>query len=364
MDNDEFLKLKKENRRLRHEKKMLEDSRRRRTIVLAAAAAALLLLSIVQSFRACSYESSLSKSSSAAAENQMPNSASENEMKAEEQSAEQTSSEKESITETAKLQPSESELDTQQSQAETEASAAGTFAIETVASAAASAAATEAESTVSTAKKVYLTFDDGPSSYTYEILDILRRYNVKATFFVTKHTEEGSAEKYNKILEEGHSLGIHSVSHEYSTVYASIESFASDVLEIQDYVRSVTGYSPTLYRFPGGSSNYQFKYNVTVHQCVDWLNANGFTYFDWNVSSGDSSYPPLEPGQIAYNILEGPYSVVQRSEPVVVLMHDAADKAATVQALPYVIEQIQAMGYEILPITADTTPLHHDISDR
>lgn len=207
-------------------------------------------------------------------------------------------------------------------------------------------------------KKVYLTFDDGPSENTDKVLDILKKYDVKATFFVVINEEEGSKERYKRIVDEGHTLAIHSASHNYQKIYADIDSFSNDVLAIQNYVYNITGYKPVIYRFPGGSSNSFFKQNVTVRQCIDWLTANGFTYYDWNVSSGDGNNVPPSVSQILNNIFTGSYSVAEKENPVV-LMHDSASKVTTVEALPQIIERIKAYGYEIAPITSDSTPVHH-----
>ncbi len=211
-------------------------------------------------------------------------------------------------------------------------------------------------------KKVYLTFDDGPSERTDEVLDILKKYNVKATFFVVAPREKGSEEsykeRYRRIVNEGHTLAIHSYTHDYIKIYKDIDTFSKDVLTMQQYIYDITGYKPTVYRFPGGSSNSYFKQNVTVRQCIDWLTANGFTYYDWNVSSGDANNVPPSAAQILNNIFVGNYSVSTQKNPVV-LMHDSRTKTTTVEALPQIIERIKALGYEIAPITSDSTPVHH-----
>ena len=103
-------------------------------------------------------------------------------------------------------------------------------------------------------KKVYLTFDDGPSIYTKDILDILKRYNVKATFFVTGMNSEQYGDYYQEILDDGHSLGIHTYSHVYHDIYESLEAFQEDFLKMQDYIYQLTGEKVKLYRFPGGSA--------------------------------------------------------------------------------------------------------------
>ena len=105
------------------------------------------------------------------------------------------------------------------------------------------------------AHKVYLTFDDGPSSNTSQILDILKKYNYKATFFVIGKEDEESRELYKRIVEEGHTLAMHSYSHKYNALYDSVDSFDEDFSRIQNYLFEVTGQECLFYRFPGGSSN-------------------------------------------------------------------------------------------------------------
>ena len=104
-------------------------------------------------------------------------------------------------------------------------------------------------------KKVYLTFDDGPSIYTKDILDVLKRYNVKATFFVTGMNSAQYSDYYQKILDDGHSLGIHTYSHVYNDVYKSLDSFVEDFNKMRNLIYEQTGEEITLYRFPGGSGN-------------------------------------------------------------------------------------------------------------
>lgn len=131
--------------------------------------------------------------------------------------------------------------------------------------------------------KVYLTFDDGPSSNTAEILDILKQYGVKATFFVIGKENEESKELYRRMVEEGHTLAMHSYSHKYGMLYESVEAFAEDFSNIQNYLFEVTGQECLFYRFPGGSSNQVSK--TDMKELIAYLNGQGITYFDWNVSS-------------------------------------------------------------------------------
>ena len=205
-------------------------------------------------------------------------------------------------------------------------------------------------------KKVYLTFDDGPSDNTDQILDILKRFNVKATFFVVQKTDDESIEKYRRIIREGHTLAMHSSSHVYAKIYNSIDDYIFDVADLQNYLLQVTGIKPTIYRFPGGSSNLVSK--ISMNDCVKYLNTAGITYFDWNVSSGDAASGQLSAEALVNNVIAG----VSNEDESVVLMHDAKDKMSTVEALPTMIQNLIDMGASVLPITGDTVPVHHRIS--
>lgn len=205
-------------------------------------------------------------------------------------------------------------------------------------------------------KKIYLTFDDGPSSNTDEILDILKAYDVKATFFVVGKTDEASRKAYRRIVEEGHTLGMHSYSHSYEDIYDSEEDFQADMKKLQEYLYELTGVWPRFYRFPGGSSNTVS--NIDMQKLADWLTDQGVTYFDWNVASGDAVSRELPAETLLANCLAG----IRNQQSCVVLMHDAANKDTTVEALPEIISEIRLQEDAVfLPITDDTVPVQHTI---
>ena len=203
-------------------------------------------------------------------------------------------------------------------------------------------------------KKIYLTFDDGPSSSTNEILDILKAYDVKATFFVVGKTDEASKEAYRRIVAEGHTLGMHSYSHKYNEIYQSEESFKEDLSKLQEYLYEVTGVWPRYYRFPGGSSNTVSR--TDMQALIAWLNENDITYYDWNVASGDAVNGQLSKETIVNNCLAG----IGKQAECMILLHDASDKGSTVEALPEIISQIRIAGDVcFLPITDETVPIQH-----
>ncbi|MDO4463926.1 MAG: polysaccharide deacetylase family protein [Bacillota bacterium] len=203
-------------------------------------------------------------------------------------------------------------------------------------------------------KRIYLTFDDGPSRNTDKILDILKEYDVKATFFVVGKTDEESVRAYQRIVAEGHTLAMHSYSHKYSEIYASKESFEQDLRQLQEYLYQITGVWPRFYRFPGGSSNTVSK--VDMKELIEYLNESGITYFDWNIASGDAISGQLGKDIIVNNCIGG----IKAKQECMILMHDASDKNSTVEALSLLIEQVRSSENAVfLPITDETTAVQH-----
>lgn len=208
------------------------------------------------------------------------------------------------------------------------------------------------------ARKVYLTFDDGPSSNTDRILDILDEYDVKATFFVVGREEEKYRPLYNRIVQEGHTLGMHSYSHKYNEIYQSVDSYAEDLCKLQEFLYDMTGVMCRYCRFPGGSSNSVS--NVDMHDLIGYLDERNMVYFDWNVSSGDAASGYISPEEIVANCTGN----LESFDEAIILMHDASNKNSTVEALPQLIETIQAMeDTKIVPISDDTEPIHHISND-
>lgn len=204
--------------------------------------------------------------------------------------------------------------------------------------------------------KVYLTFDDGPSKQTDKVLDILDEYGVKATFFVVGRDGEEAKERLKKIYERGHTIGMHSFSHDYTDIYESVDAFRADFLKSKEFIFDAIGVESKFYRFPGGSSNTLSKLNMSVF--VDFLQKQGVEYYDWNISSGDGG-GNLMPVDM---ILENCVKHISRYETSIILMHDSANKTTTVEALPELLEQILAMeDTVILPITENSKPIHHTI---
>ena len=197
-------------------------------------------------------------------------------------------------------------------------------------------------------RTVYLTFDDGPSERTDEILDILKEYDIKATFFVVS-SSENSRKTLKRIYDEGHTIGVHSATHSYKEIYKDVDSFLSDFEVCYSYIEDTTGTAPEIFRFPGGSIN---SYNKTVYKdIIDEMGRRGFTYFDWNVSSEDATKNCSE-DSIYNNVIKGCSRYINS----VVLMHDSKPKKDTVSALKRIIPTLLEQGYTFGKLDENVTP--------
>lgn len=188
-------------------------------------------------------------------------------------------------------------------------------------------------------KVAYLTFDDGPSSNTPQILKILEENNIKATFFVTGPSSVKYPEHLKAISDAGHKLAVHTYSHKYDEIYSSVEMYLADFNQMYTIIEETTGIKPNIFRFPGGSIN---NYNRSIYMpIIAEMTRRGFVYFDWNVSSGDVAAGASK-SVIVKNVLNG--SAKQRKSSVI-LMHDRADVSNTVAALPEIITGLIEQGY-------------------
>lgn len=205
---------------------------------------------------------------------------------------------------------------------------------------------------------VYLTFDDGPSENTPEILEILKKHNVKATFFVTGKEGDEAEEWYRQIVADGHTLGMHSYSHKYSVLYDSLDSFKDDFTKLSQKLEDITGEKCWVYRFPGGSSNQVS--NTDMNEFIDYLGEQGMTYYDWNVVCGDATSQIYTADELVQNVMTD----VVKYKNSVVLMHDAAEKDSTVEALEIILEKLEDMDAQVLPITKDSPVIHHNLNQQ
>ena len=206
-------------------------------------------------------------------------------------------------------------------------------------------------------KVVYLTFDDGPGPYTAQLLDILDKYGVKVTFFVTNQKPD-----YQNLIGEeyrrGHTIALHTYSHNYSQIYKSQEDYYKDLSLINDLCVAQTGTAPTIVRFPGGSSNAVSKKYCTgiMTSLTESLSYHGYLYCDWNVSSGDAGEVKTADG-VANNVISG----IQKKNVSIVLQHDI--KKFSVEAVEEIICWGLANGYTFLPMTESTPMVHHGLNN-
>lgn len=188
-------------------------------------------------------------------------------------------------------------------------------------------------------KIAYLTFDDGPSSNTDIVLDILKAEKVKATFFVIGlDLDETDYDRMKRIVEEGHTIGIHTFSHDYNKIYQSVESYLGDFAKMYNLIVETTGYKPNIFRFPGGSNN---KYLSKIRdEIVTEMRGRGFTFYDWSVSAEDAVGTPTK-ASVKKHLKES----YDYSYPVV-LMHDASYNNVMPSILKEFITELKDAGYE------------------
>ena len=206
-------------------------------------------------------------------------------------------------------------------------------------------------------KVVYLTFDDGPGAYTQQLLDVLAKYNIKVTFFVT-NVNSGYQNMIAKEAAAGHTVAIHSASHNYQQIYSSVGAYFDDLNEMSDIIYAQTGSRPTLVRFPGGSSNsVSKKYckGIMTELAKD-VTDQGYKYYDWNVSSGDAG-GTTSTSEVYQNVING----IQSHNVSVVLQHDI--KSFSVDAVESIIQWGLANGYTFLPLTTSSPDVHHGINN-
>lgn len=196
---------------------------------------------------------------------------------------------------------------------------------------------------------IYLTFDDGPSVRTGEILNILKEKDVKATFFVVCTQNEYNQQMMKRIVEEGHTLAMHTGTHNYTKMYTSVEAYLDDMYQVFTQIREVTSTTPSLYRFPGGSINH---YNSGIsHELIAEMLRRGFVPFDWNISSRDAATTTPLPAEM---IVENVVTEARNRSYGIVLMHDAQSKSTTVEALGPMIDQLRELGFSFEALTPET----------
>lgn len=218
----------------------------------------------------------------------------------------------------------------------------------------------ESKTTPSNGKSIaYLTFDDGPSSITHSVLDILKKYNVKATFFVI-NSGNYNKETLQREVNEGHTIGLHAYDHNYAIAYKDDNSYLDGIDKLRAKVKADTGFDSHYIRFPGGSSNTISKrYSKGImSRITKTAKQRGYKYYDWNVDDDDAGR--ARTADDCYN------NVIKELRPNrsnIVLMHDFGTNKKILEALPRIIEYCQKNGYKMLPIDDNTPEIHHGISN-
>ena len=204
---------------------------------------------------------------------------------------------------------------------------------------------------------IYLTFDDGPSNNTSKILDILKQEDIKATFFLVNFNSS-----YNpvvkRIYDEGHSIGIHSYTHNYKLIYSSVSAYFDDLNKMNDKIKTITGSDTKLLRFPGGSSNTISSFNKGIMTTlVKEVTNAGYHYFDWNVDSSDA-WSARNSNDVYNNVINN-----LKNGTNIVLMHDLSSNEKTVNVLEKIIKDAKEKGYTFANITMNTKEIHHGINN-
>ena len=207
---------------------------------------------------------------------------------------------------------------------------------------------------------IYLTFDDGPSNLTLDILNILKEEDVKATFFIT-----GQSDSINYIIkrayDEGHTIGLHTYSHDYSYVYSSVDNYFNDLNNISNKLENIIGKKSNLIRFPGGSSNTVSRnYSVGIMSRLTGEVLNrGYRYFDWNVDADDAGGAYSDSNRIYLNVVNN----LSHYRANVVLMHDSYGHTATRDALKNIIQYGKRNGYKFASIDDNTPTIIHGVNN-
>lgn len=202
-------------------------------------------------------------------------------------------------------------------------------------------------------KIVFLTFDDGPSKVTEQVLDILKEEQICASFFlIGKQIDEKTEKTVLRMKEEGHLIGVHTYCHEADKIYKSVDAYIEDIEKAEDVIMNVTGEKPVYYRFPWGSVNCYVS--PICDEIKEQMKEKGYTYFDWNVSAEDSiGKPSVE--KILSNVRK---DYMKYHQPVI-LLHDSEINENTAKALKTIIKELKEGGYQFGTIDKRNHPYQY-----
>lgn len=201
-------------------------------------------------------------------------------------------------------------------------------------------------------KTIYLTFDDGPSfKVTNKVLDILKENEVKATFFLIGDEIEGREDVVKRIYDEGNSIGLHTCTHKFNSIYCSEDKFIQEMLLCRNVINNVVGVAPNIIRFPGGSSRH------LSGEYLDKLHENKLKIYDWNMDNTDGLNPNIPPYYLYKKAITG----IEELPNVILLLHCTDMNINTCTALPEIIKFYKSKGYEFKTITEDTPEIYFPI---
>lgn len=200
-------------------------------------------------------------------------------------------------------------------------------------------------------KTVYLTFDDGPSSVTPKVLEILRQQQVQATFFVLGEQSRSRPELINAIWEQGHAIGNHTYNHNYHDLYSGFTQFWTQIKQTEELIRGITGVRPQLVRAPGGTFGH---FDGTYFNLLEQA---GYSVMDWTVDSGDSKRKGVPSAEIVRES-----TLELKSPQVILLLHDGAGHEESAAALPEIIKRYKAAGYVFDRLDAAQQPVQFRVS--
>lgn len=207
-----------------------------------------------------------------------------------------------------------------------------------------------------TGKNIFVTYDDGPSvNNTPIVLDTMKKYNIKATFFVCGPDTAERRALIKRAFDEGHAIGIHCYSHYLRSLYKSETSFFADFDKIEKMVIKATGKKPNLYRFPGGTNNGYISRDLSKKIIIK-LKAMGYEYYDWNVSSFDSNSPPIN--EIASTVIKQCKKRINTKTPSIILLHDSSSRSNTAHASDIIFKELKEAGFYFAPLSHTVKPIH------
>ncbi len=206
-------------------------------------------------------------------------------------------------------------------------------------------------------KTVYLTFDDGPCGNTALLLDVLKKHNAKATFFIIGN--KGRKDMIKRAYEEGHAIGVHTYTHEYKQIYKNEQAFFDDFWKTQEVIKEQTGSYTRIFRFPGGSANTASRVNKGIMtRLTKIMEDMGYRYFDWNVASGDASGKPYTSTDIRNRVVGG---LKKHSDFAIVLQHDI--HLQSVKAVDAILTWGEENGYTFLALDLTSPVVHSEVAN-